>query len=227
MLPMRNTSLSMLIILVLNACASLPADVEIVGRDYYLVEAGESFEAVAFRLNSSSAELQLANPWLNPVNISAGMHLNIPPQQNYAHSIGYSDSHVTASSPIAGNRGFIWPLDDIDITSVFGQRHGRLHKGIDLRAPAGTQIRAAAAGRVKFSGRQRGYGNIVIIDHGKGRQTAYAHNRRNLVGVSQRIRKGQAIATVGSSGNATGYHVHFEYRQWGRAVNPRKLFAGL
>lgn len=224
---MRKPCISILIILLLNACASLPADLGIAGRDYHLVEDGESFELVAFRLNTSSAELQLANPWLDPVNISAGMHLKIPHQTSHAHSSGYNDSEVTAAAAIARRKGYIWPLDDIDISSAFGQRHGRLHRGIDLRAPAGTGIRAAAAGRVRFSGRQGGYGNIVIIDHGNGVQTAYAHNRRNLVRAGHRVRKGQTIATVGRTGNATGYHVHFEYRRWGRAVNPRKLFAGL
>ena len=92
--------------------------------------------------------------------------------------------------------------------------------GIDLTAPRGTSIYASAAGKIVFSGFQRRYGHIVVIDHGSGTETAYAHNSRNLVNKGQRVKQGQIIARVGRSGNATGYHVHFEYRRHGKAVNP-------
>ena len=116
--------------------------------------------------------------------------------------------------------GFIWPLNTINVSSRYGYRRGRLHAGIDLTAPRGTSIYASAAGKIVFSGYQRSYGYIVVIDHGGGTETAYAHNSRNLVDKGQRVKQGQTIARVGRSGNATGNHVHFEYRRYGKAVDP-------
>ena len=129
---------------------------------------------------------------------------------------------LTGSPAVTRNEQgqFIWPLTNIDVSSAYGMRHGRLHTGIDLRAPAGTAIKVSATGRVKFVGYKNGYGHIVVIDHGQGIETAYGHNRRNLVDEGQRVYQGQTIATVGKSGNATGYHVHFEIRHRGKALNP-------
>ncbi len=114
----------------------------------------------------------------------------------------------------------IWPLSKINISSNFGYRNGNLHAGIDLRAPAGSSIHASGSGRVEYAGTMRGYGRIIVIDHGAGIETAYAHNMQNLVNAGQRVEQGQVIATVGRSGNATGYHVHFEVRRLGKPVNP-------
>lgn len=101
-------------------------------------------------------------------------------------------------------------------------RGGRLHAGIDISAREGTPIRAAADGVVTYSdSTQRGYGNMVLVDHGNGFVTAYAHNRENLVSQGARVARGEVIALVGATGNATGPHVHFEIRRSGRAVNPR------
>ncbi|MCP4233276.1 MAG: M23 family metallopeptidase [Aestuariibacter sp.] len=134
----------------------------------------------------------------------------------------------TVQRPLSqGNRpitelssGLIWPLSKIDVSSNFGYRGGDLHAGIDLRAPAGSKIYASGSGRVSFAGRMRGYGLVIVIDHGAGIETAYAHNMRNLVSAGQKVGQGQVIATVGRSGNATGYHVHFEVRRGGKPVNP-------
>jgi murein DD-endopeptidase MepM/ murein hydrolase activator NlpD len=101
-------------------------------------------------------------------------------------------------------------------------RGGRLHAGLDISAPAGTPVRAAAAGVVTYSNDTvRGYGNMVLIDHGNGFVTAYAHNSENLVSPGTRVAAGEVIALVGATGNATGPHVHFEVRRSGRTVNPR------
>ena len=94
-----------------------------------------------------------------------------------------------------------------------------MHEGIDLAAPAGTPIQAAASGRVTFAGWQRGYGLIVIIDHGAF-ITKYAHNTENLVRVGDEVLRGQPIAKVGRTGNATGNHLHFELVLDGKAVDP-------
>ncbi len=114
------------------------------------------------------------------------------------------------------------------ISSPFGTRRHpitgrrRHHDGIDFAAPGGTPIYTVAAGVVTSSGRRAGYGNLVEINHGNGLITRYAHNRQNLVKVGQKVRKGQMIARVGSTGHSTGNHVHFEVIRDGRTVNPKE-----
>ncbi len=114
-----------------------------------------------------------------------------------------------------------WPVVGGVFTSGFGPRGRRMHRGIDLAAKPGTPIFAVADGVVVYSdNKQRGYGNLVIIDHGKGVLTVYAHNRRNLVDEGERVRQGARIAEVGNTGRSTGPHLHFELRVKGKAVNP-------
>src|SRR4030095_10020548 len=116
-------------------------------------------------------------------------------------------------------------------TSSFGLRmhpieHAeRLHSGMDIVAPAGTPIQAAAAGQVVFSGTQAGYGNVVVIQHVEGYATLYAHNTANLVSVGTTVSQGQPIATVGSTGRSTGPHLHFEVHKDGKQLDPALFFA--
>ena len=112
------------------------------------------------------------------------------------------------------------------ISSGFGGRadpfdgHQSTHLGVDFSAPAGSAVMAVAGGVVTFAGIRNGYGNVVEIDHGNGYMTRYAHNRSLDVTVGQRVRAGETIAAVGSTGRSTGYHCHFEVWHNGRAVNP-------
>ncbi|MBF2090618.1 MAG: peptidoglycan DD-metalloendopeptidase family protein [Synechococcales cyanobacterium K44_A2020_017] len=106
--------------------------------------------------------------------------------------------------------GYIWPSTGT-LTSGYGWRWGRMHRGIDIAAPVGTPIVAAAPGVVEFSGwNSGGYGNMVEIRHADGSMTRYAHNNRNLVQSGQSVEQGQQIAEMGSTGYSTGPHVHFE-----------------
>jgi murein DD-endopeptidase MepM/ murein hydrolase activator NlpD len=114
--------------------------------------------------------------------------------------------------------GFIWPVGGI-VTSGFGTRWGRLHAGIDIAAPYGTAVQAAAAGTVISAGTMNGYGNIVVIIHGNGLATAYAHLSAIYVG-SGSVSQGQTIGAVGSTGSSTGNHLHFEVRVNGSPVDP-------
>lgn len=126
---------------------------------------------------------------------------------------------VRGPTPAASAGGFGWPLQGT-ITSPFGQRWGRLHTGVDIAAPAGTAIRASAAGTVVFSGSMSGYGLLVVIQHAGGISTAYAHNSSNAVAVGQTVAQGQTIANVGCTGQCSGDHVHFEVRAGGSPVDP-------
>ena len=95
-----------------------------------------------------------------------------------------------------------------------------MHAGIDIGASTGTPIYAAAAGTVIYAGWMGGYGNVVLIDHLNGLVTVYAHQSSIATGDGARVSQGQVIGSVGSTGNSTGPHLHFETRVWGTAVNP-------
>ena len=107
------------------------------------------------------------------------------------------------------------------LSSGYGSRWGSFHKGIDIAASAGTPVYAAAGGKVIYSGyNSGGYGKLIIIEHSNGYQTYYAHNSKLYVNVGETVAKGERIAGVGSTGDSTGNHVHFEIRRNGTPVNP-------
>ena len=131
----------------------------------------------------------------------------------------------------------LWPVETRTISSAWGprmrtkpirvknQRKKRIryrgrHKGVDLTAPTGTAVFAALDGQVIISGRHKQYGNYVVVDHGNGVSTVYAHHSLNLVHEGEIVRRGQKIAEVGRTGNATGPHLHFELRVDGVQRNP-------
>ncbi|NLJ34447.1 MAG: peptidoglycan DD-metalloendopeptidase family protein [Firmicutes bacterium] len=129
---------------------------------------------------------------------------------------------------LVGKGGMQWPTGPSRrITSEFGMRShpvfggNRMHSGLDIAAPHGQPIFAAAAGKVLVSGVQGGYGNTVVLDHGGGISTLYGHASALLVQPGQVVARGQTIARIGSTGVSTGPHVHFEVRVNGTPVNPR------
>ena len=128
-----------------------------------------------------------------------------------------------ASGPTGGGSpsaaGLIWPVIG-PVTSPFGMRWGRMHEGIDIAAPTGTAIRAAAGGSVIYAGWLGGYGNLVVIDHGNGLAPAYGHQSSVAVATGQAVSQGQTIGYVGSTGHSTGPHLHFEVRVNGVPVDP-------
>ena len=112
-------------------------------------------------------------------------------------------------------------------TSAYGKRRSpfnrdkyEFHTGVDIGAPPRTPIVASGDGWVRFSGTKHGYGKVVIIRHKYGYETLYAHNYKNLVKVRQKVKKGQKIALLGNTGRSTGYHIHFEIRIDGVALDP-------
>lgn len=123
------------------------------------------------------------------------------------------------------------PTNDGWVSSLFGMRADPLtgkmefHGGVDYAGKRGSPILTVASGIVTWSGVRYGYGNMVEINHGNGYQTRYAHNKKNLVVVGQKVEQGQVIALMGSSGRATGPHVHFEVVSNGKVVNPKKYIS--
>jgi murein DD-endopeptidase MepM/ murein hydrolase activator NlpD len=139
-----------------------------------------------------------------------------------------SSYHYTSSATYRSSLPFTsyssaplsWPLSEGVVSSRYGIRHGRMHKGIDIAAPVGTRVLAAESGDVIFAGKIHGYGRTVILRHDAHRVTLYAHNRSLRVYPGQRVRRGQVIATVGSSGHASGPNLHFEVRIDSHTQNP-------
>lgn len=112
---------------------------------------------------------------------------------------------------------------DFGMRRLHDEQHARLHGGIDFAAPTGTPIQAARDGEVLFAGTRGGYGNTVVIDHGGKTETLYAHASELLVKAGDKVRAGDEIAKVGSTGRSTGPHLHFEIREGGKRVDPGPL----
>ncbi len=149
---------------------------------------------------------------VNPVKVASIKSSNTTTskstQNSYSKSVNIGINFIT---PTTGT-----------ITSRFGVRSRDNHKGIDIGAPKGTPIKAAASGTVVHSGNKNdGYGNYIILSHGNGVQTYYAHCSQLLVSKGENVKQGQVIAKVGSTGISTGNHLHFEVRINGVAQNPQ------
>jgi murein DD-endopeptidase MepM/ murein hydrolase activator NlpD len=154
-------------------------------------------EAAALAAQSSELAAQIQAAQLSPERTSAGLVV---------------DATQSAS-------GFIWPVSG-PIVSPFGMRWGRMHEGIDISAGTGAPVAAAGSGTVISVGWMGGYGNLVVIDHGGGLATAYAHLSGYAVGSGQSVSQGQVIGYVGCTGHCYGPHLHFEVRVNGAAVDP-------
>jgi murein DD-endopeptidase MepM/ murein hydrolase activator NlpD len=139
-----------------------------------------------------------------------------------------SPGQPEAESEASSHAPLRWPLAKPVLTSLFGKRWGRDHEGIDMRAPIGTPVMAAADGEVMYAGdRVRGYGNMVVIQHAGDLVTVYAHNSLLLVHVGDRISAGQEISRVGDTGHATGPHLHFEVRRKQEPQDPLQFLPTL
>ena len=136
--------------------------------------------------------------------------------QQAASNTGYNPA--VAGPPRAGS-GLSWPVNG-PIVSPFGPRWGRLHAGVDIAAPSGTPIRAAASGTVTLMGWVGGYGNYTCITHSGGLSTCYAHQSSYATSQGARVSTGQVIGSVGCTGHCYGDHLHFETRINGSPVNP-------
>jgi murein DD-endopeptidase MepM/ murein hydrolase activator NlpD len=140
-------------------------------------------------------------------------------QARAARGGGSGEASLAPPPPSSGGQ-CRWPAAG-RVTSEYGRRWGRLHAGIDIAAPTGTPIGAALPGTVIYAGWQSGYGNVVILSHGGGLSTLYGHQSRIGSSLGQAVGSGQVIGYVGSTGNSTGPHLHFETRYGGVARNPR------
>lgn len=150
---------------------------------------------------------------------SAGLAARIQAAQNAAAAVTAPSSGTVSATPSSPGATLSWPVSG-PVTSGFGPRWGRMHEGIDIAVGTGTPVRAAAAGTVIYAGWLGGYGNLVVVDHGGGLSTAYAHNSSFAVGEGAAIGAGTVVSLSGNTGNSSGPHVHFEVRVNGSAVDP-------
>lgn len=164
-----------------------------------------------------------------PPSPNVNATIALAPHQSYNEvEKTQAKTNVGTSTGVLANTPSIWPASGA-ITSGFGWRNppiedgSELHQGIDIAVEIGTPVVATADGEVVKSGLAGGYGNLVQINHGNGIETLYGHNSQLAVSVGQKVKKGQVISYVGSTGVSTGPHIHYEVRVNGTAINPMKF----
>src|SRR3990172_3635166 len=197
---------------------------------YHRIEPGQTIWRISRAYGVEIDSIAKVNQLDESLAIRADSYLFIPDAERWINIPPYSVPDPDAGSSqhtlpdASAEIRFFWPLQG-KVSSSFGRRNGRPHEGIDITAPLGTDIKAAADGVVARSGWGPGdYGKTVVITHKDGFETWYGHNSHNLVSEGARVTAGQVIGRVGRTGNATGNHVHFEIRKNGVPVNPLFFF---
>jgi len=198
---------------------------------YHTVKKGETLWRICHTYGADVQEVSRRNGIADPTQIQVGQRILIPGARETMAVTpaplpengddGEWPSRPLPPPPSSLKGTLLCPVPGGQITSHFGDRHGSVHEGLDLSAPAGTPVLAAEDGKVVYSDDgTRGYGNMIIIKHAGNLSTIYAHNSRNLVHVGEMVKRGQKIAEVGATGHATGNHCHFEVRVEEKPVNP-------
>ncbi len=204
----------------------------------HVVEPGQTLWRIARVYGVGLDELQRANGIDDASRISEGASLRIPGADRVREVPPFpaplpelpgavSADVATPLATVMDMSAWIWPVPGGQIVGRFGDaRHAHRHEGLDIRGRTGQPILAARAGRISYCGSTlRGYGKAIVIDHGDGTSTLYGHNSDLLVREGQQVAAAQEIARLGSSGNATTAHCHFEVRKDDRPVDPLPLFS--
>lgn len=189
---------------------------------YHVVRPGETLSEIGRSYGVPYRQIAAKNRLRDPDRIFPGQKLLIPGATRKRR-----EEREEVDIPRPGRGSLAWPVTRGVLTSAFGPRGRSFHDGIDIAAPAGTPVRAVADGRVLYSERLRGYGRLVVLRHGGGFVTLYAHNRENHVRKGEFVRKGDVIATVGDSGRTTGPNLHFEIRYRNVPRDPLEFLAPL
>ena len=190
----------------------------------HVVSKGETLYRISKNYGSSVEAIMSANRITDVTSVAVGTRLLVPSGGVGAGPRRPVDAGTYASrdprGQSAGPASFAWPLHGV-IISEYGLRRGAHHDGLDIKAPSGTIVRAAESGRVIHADDSlSGYGNLIIVKHAGRLSSVYAHNRKMLVVVGQFVEKGDAIAEVGDTGNASTPHLHFEIRNDGSPRDP-------
>jgi murein DD-endopeptidase MepM/ murein hydrolase activator NlpD len=199
-----------------NAIAARTNEARVV-RDRLAASRDELATARSSRRTTLASIKSDERAYLDEANALAAVSAQLGAQIMAAQRSSAGSGSYGSGSPSAA--GLIWPVSG-PVTSPFGMRWGRMHEGIDIGVPYGTPIHAAASGRVIYSAWMSGYGNLVVIDHGNGLATAYAHQSAMAVSNGASVSQGQTIGYVGCTGHCFGPHLHFEVRVNGTPVDP-------
>lgn len=179
----------------------------------HVVAVGETLWGIAQNYNVEISDIISENDLDDPDSLPAGEEIMVPVNLRQAFSgIAPSRQHWQLS---------LWPTFGV-VSSAFGPRDGRRHEGIDIAAETGTPVRAVRSGKVVFAGERGTYGNAVIINHGRGLRTLYAHASEIVVSGGELVEAGQEVARVGNTGRSTGPHLHFELLYRGTPLNPAR-----
>jgi murein DD-endopeptidase MepM/ murein hydrolase activator NlpD len=183
---------------------------------FHQVRRGQTLYTIARTYGVPLPAITEANRLEDPGRIEAGALLFIP------GATAPVEVAITLPPLPDGSGGRLMRPVEGPVNSGFGpRRNGRMHYGLDFGAASGSEVLAARDGVVLYAGNgYQGYGNLIILEHGDGYQTLYAHNRKLVAHAGDSVRAGDVIALVGASGNASGPHLHFEVRRNQHAVDP-------
>jgi murein DD-endopeptidase MepM/ murein hydrolase activator NlpD len=201
---------------------------------FHVVQRGQTLWRIARAYRVPLEKLAEANRLADPSRLETGQVLFVPGVRETLDVLPFpaplpSPGENPTDPREYQDTGFTWPIEGATVLSYYGApRRTHRHQGLDLRGRKGQDVLAARAGRVIYSGNtMRGYGKTVILDHGGGIQTLYAHNNVLLVKVGRRVERGEPIARVGKTGNATTEHCHFEIRRNRVPVDPLLYLPGV
>jgi len=207
----------------------------------HIVQKGETGYSISRRYGVTASALMRRNGIRAPYRLAVGQQLKLPGGATRAVAVASTSKSPTTRQPSKSTgrtvamptppprsgAGFDWPLSG-KIASRFGPREGGMHNdGINILAALGTPVKAADAGIVVYaSNALEGYGNLLLVKHAGGWITAYAHNERLLVRPGQKVKRGEIVARVGSTGGVAVPQLHFEIRKGRQALNPLRYLTG-
>ncbi|MEQ1726190.1 MAG: M23 family metallopeptidase [Sphingopyxis sp.] len=183
----------------------------------------------AVGIRAGSTETRSTEAMGGPFIPASRREITAPPRDPAFRRLAQAVAHMELVEQLVLSLPSALPAEGMNLSSGFGYRRdpfngsGAMHAGLDFKGAHASPIRAAAAGRIAFVGRQSGYGNTIEIDHGHGIMTRYAHMSGFAAQVGQHVAPGTQIGMMGSTGRSTGTHLHFEVRVNGSAVNPRRF----
>ena len=189
------------------------------GIEGYLVQPGDTLWSIARRHGTSVDKLYALNSMTTPQDLRAGQRLQVPRASTQSDATPVPSLRTPQPEEPPATKIARVPSAPAP-TSRYGRRGGRPHDGVDIGAAQGTAVQAAAAGQVIFAGVHGGYGKLVLVRHANGLVTVYAHQRDIAVRKGQRVTAGQLLGHVGTTGRASGPHLHFEVRRGARPENP-------
>ena len=189
----------------------LPRGINILGSS--TIRTGSKFQKNSRPYNIKPKQIKSSPP----------LKRTTPPKSKTSKALNLARKAIS-DPPKTSKKGFLWPVQGRIISNYGAKAKGLHNDGINIQAGRGTVVRASENGIVAYAGNElRGFGNLLLIKHSGGWVTAYAHNDKLLVKRGQRIKRGQKISTIGSTGNVSSPQLHFEIRRGNKARDPRKL----